>query len=75
MERDNIKSRLCSGYRKFRNDGGKVGRKKGFRINDNDLLTKYSDVVKHLRKGISIRNVAKLTSKSTKTVQKVKQLI
>lgn len=75
MERDNIKMRLCSGYRKFRDDGGKVGRKIGYKLSDEDLLQKYQDVAKHLKKGISVRNVAKLTGKSSKTVQKVKQLL
>lgn len=75
MERDNIKQRLNSGYIKFRNDGGRVGRKIGYKINDAELLTKHLDISKHLKKGISIRNVAKLTGKSAKTVQKIKQLI
>jgi len=75
MERDSIKMRLASGYKNFRNDGGRVGRKNGYKVGKDELLSKHQDVLKHLKKGISIRNISKLTGKSTKTVQKVKHLV
>jgi len=60
--------------RKYRAEGGKVGRKSGSAETTEEFLTKHSDVVKLLKKGMSIRNVAKITQKSTKTVQKVKNM-
>lgn len=74
-ERVAIHQRLESGYKKFRNDGGIVGRKTGSIESRSNFLIKHNDAVKLLNKGMSIRNVASLTEKSTKTIQKVKNLI
>ena len=73
MEAEITKSRFQSGYRNYINNGGKVGRKPGHTISDEDLLKKYSEVVKLLKRGLSVRQVAKLTENtSTTTVMKVK---
>jgi DNA invertase Pin-like site-specific DNA recombinase len=73
MEAETTKSRFQSGYRNYINNGGKVGRKPGHTISDEDLLKKYSEVVKLLKRGLSVRQVAKLTENtSTTTVMKVK---
>ena len=73
MEILTTRSRFQSGYRNFINNGGKVGRKPGHTISDEDLLKKYPEVVKLLKRGLSIRQVAKLSeSISTTTVMKVK---
>ena len=70
IERDNIKYRLNSGYALAKARGVKMGRPKGVTEN---LLQKYPEVVKHLRKGKnSIREIAKLTGVSVSTVQRVK---
>jgi DNA invertase Pin-like site-specific DNA recombinase len=74
-ERVNIQQRLSSGYQKFRAEGGKVGRKSGTPESKDDFLKKHNDVVKLLKKNTSIRNISKLTEKSTKTIQKVKNII
>lgn len=74
-ERLNIKMRLESGYNQFRSQGGVVGRKIGSNEDKSDFLLKHNDVAKLLKKGMSIRNVAQLTKKSTKTIQKVKNLL
>ena len=66
MERKSIKERMDSGYNNYRNNGGKVGRKCGYR---------YGDAIKLLRKGISLRNVSKLCDISVNTVRKCKALI
>lgn len=71
-ERLAIKSRLSSGYKRFRDNDGVVGRKPGSNESIKQFLEKHSDAVKFLKKGISVRNVAQLTGKSTKTIQKVK---
>jgi DNA invertase Pin-like site-specific DNA recombinase len=73
MEAETTKSRFQSGYRNYINNGGKVGRKPGHTISDEDLLKKYAEVVKLLKRGLSVRQVAKLTENtSTTTVMKVK---
>ena len=70
IERDNIKYRLNSGYALAKARGVRMGRPKGA---TEDLLQKYPEVVKHLRKGKnSIREIAKLTGVSVSTVQRVK---
>jgi uncharacterized protein YerC len=45
------------------------------KITGNEFLKKHNGVVKLLKKNTSIRNISKLTEKSTKTVQKVKNWI
>ena len=70
IERDNIKYRLNSGYELAKARGVRMGRPRGA---TEDLLQKYPEVVKHLRKGKnSIREIAKLTGVSVSTVQRVK---
>ncbi len=51
------------------------GRKEGFRKTDSNILEEYSDVVKYLKKGRSIREIMKLTNRSNGTIMKVKRLL
>jgi len=73
LELTSIKDRLDRGYKDYTERGGKVGRKVGYRISNNDLLKKYANVVKLLKKKKPIREVATLTQTSPKTVQTVKK--
>ena len=73
MEKTQIRQRIKSGYDSFRKNGGKVGRKHGFKKDDETLLTEHKDVVKLLRQGMSVRKTMKLTDKSSGTVQKIKK--
>ncbi len=75
MERTTIRQRIKSGYESYRKNGGKVGRKEGFRKDRDKLLNEHKDVIKLLKQGFSVRKVMKLTDKSSGTVQKVKKLI
>jgi DNA invertase Pin-like site-specific DNA recombinase len=75
MERSTIRMRIKSGYDNFRSKGGKVGRKEGFKKNEETLLSEHKDVVKLLKQGFSVRKVMKLTDRSSGLVQKVKKLI
>jgi len=75
MEKTTIRQRVKSGYDSFRKNGGKVGRKEGFRKDDEALLTEHKDVVKLLKQDYSVRKVMKLTDKSSGTVQKIKRLL
>ena len=75
MERSTIKERMDSGYIKYRAEGGMVGRKIGYR-KDNDILREeYADVFRLLKKGLSIRNIAKITNHSLNTVMKCKKML
>lgn len=75
MERKSIKERMDSGYNNFRNNGGKVGRKNGYRKTDDIMREQYGDAIKLLRKGISLRNISKLCNISVNTVRKCKALV
>jgi|SRR5690554_3464879 len=75
MEKSQIRGRIKSGYDNYRKKGGKVGRKKGYRKSDEDILEEYSDVVKYLKKDRSVREIMKLTGRSNGTIMKVKKLL
>jgi DNA invertase Pin-like site-specific DNA recombinase len=75
MERKTIRERVSSGYVNFRNNGGVVGRKKGFRKSNEKLKSEYIEEIKLLRKGISLRNVSKLTNRSINTLRKLKVFV
>ncbi len=75
MERSLIRSRMESGYNHYRQNGGKVGRKTGYRKSDDEMLQDYQEEIKLLKKGISMRNVAKITGTSPTTLIKIKKLI
>ena len=75
MERSLIRSRMESGYNHFRSIGGKVGRKKGYRKSDQQILEQYQAEVKLLRKGLSLRNVQAITHTSVNTLRKIKSLM
>jgi DNA invertase Pin-like site-specific DNA recombinase len=73
MERDLIRSRFQSGYRNYINNGGKVGRKVGEVESKEKFLEKHKEVVKLLKRGLSLRQISKLTDgTSTTTIMKVK---
>ena len=77
MESKMTLSRLQSGYRNhIKKYGSKsVGRKKGNTDSDDTILERHSDVVKLIKRNISIRNIAAITNKSTNTILKVKKLL
>jgi DNA invertase Pin-like site-specific DNA recombinase len=74
MERQNLISRLRTGYDRYRNkNNGKVGRKKGSVKSKEQFLKDHIDIIKSLRKGNSVRDTMRITGKSSATVQKVKK--
>jgi len=76
MERDLIRSRFQSGYRNYINNGGKVGRKVGEVESKEKFLEKHKEVVKLLKRGLSLRQISKLTDgTSTTTIMKVKECL
>lgn len=73
MERENIKFRLNSGKARFLVNGGKVGRKKGYKKPDEIFQVEYANVIKQLRKGYPIRMIAKNCGVGISTVQRIKK--
>ena len=72
LERDNISFRLQSGRKRYIEKGGKLGRKVGSVKTAEQMKAEYREVISLLRKGYSIRDVAKLCGKGVSTVQRVK---
>jgi DNA invertase Pin-like site-specific DNA recombinase len=72
IERSNILYRLNSGRQQYINRGGKLGRRKGSVKTIEQKKEEYKEVISLLKRGYSIRNVARLTGYSIQTVQTVK---
>ena len=68
LERENIKFRLNSGRKLYIELGRKVGSTK----TTEQKREEYRDIISYLKRGYSIRNVAKLTGKGISTVQRIK---
>lgn len=73
MERENIRFRLNSGKEQFVANGGKVGRKAGYRKPDDRLKDEYAGVIILLHKGYPIRMIAKSEKVGISTVQRIKK--
>ena len=74
MERGLIRSRMESGYNHYRANGGKVGRKEGYRKSDQQMKEEYAEELRLLRKGYSLANVRKLTGTAINTLRKVRDI-
>ena len=72
LERENIKFRLNSGRKLYIERGGKLGRKVGSTKTTEQEREDHKDIISYLKRGYSVRNVAKLTNKGISTVQRVK---
>jgi DNA invertase Pin-like site-specific DNA recombinase len=77
MELENIKERTAVGRLVYVQNGGKLGRPVKSVETDKDFLNKPKciQVIKGLKKGLTIREVSKVCNVSTKTTMKVKNLI
>ena len=75
MERKQIRERCESGYKNFRANGGKVGRKEGYKKSDDAMREQYAEEIRLIRKGYSLRNISKLTGTSINTIRKCQSLI
>ena len=73
LERDNISFRLQSRRKRYIEKGGKLGRKKGSIKTVNQKREEYREVIEYLKKGYTIRDVAKLCGKGVSTLQRVKK--
>lgn len=74
MERSLIRSRMESGYNNFRNNGGIVGRKTGYRKTSEQMKEEYAEEIRLLKKGYSLRNISKITHTSVNTLRKLNAL-
>lgn len=72
IERSNIVYRLNSGRANYIAKGGKLGRKVGSTKTEEKKREEYKEVIQLLKKGYSIRNVAKLQGLGISTVQRIK---
>lgn len=73
LERENIKFRLNSGRNLYIERGGKLGRKVGSIKTIDQKKEQYKDIISYLKRGYSIRTIAKLTNKGISTVQRIKK--
>ena len=71
-----IKYRLDSGRETFIKNGGKVGRKNGYKKTKEQMREDYPEVIKLLfeEDGYSLRKIAQITGTSINTIRKVKDL-
>ncbi len=75
MESQMTKNRMESGYRAHikKNGSKSVGRKVGSIETEEETIQKHSDILKLLKRKLSIRQISGLTKKSTNTVLKVRK--
>ena len=73
MERENIKFRLDSGRELYKRGGGKLGRKIGYRKSKEEKAEQYAGVIKLLKRGYPVRNIAKIEGVGISTVMRLKK--
>ncbi|MFN0291200.1 recombinase family protein [Pedobacter helvus] len=76
MELENIKERTLAGRMMYVQNGGQLGRPKGSKENNAEFLKKKSSItaLNCLKKGLTVREIAKIADISTATVIKIKKL-
>lgn len=72
IERSNIQYRLNSGRANYISNGGKLGRKTGSTKTEEKKREEYKETIILLKKGYSVRNIAKLQGIGISTVQRIK---
>ena len=72
MERTLIRSRMAAGYENYRDKGGIVGRKNGYRKRDYEYIKQYDKELDLLRKGMTYRDTMTITGTSINTLRKLK---
>ena len=76
MELENIKERTSVGRKVYVLNGGILGRPSGSIENEKDFLLKpqTKEIIKNLKKGLTIREISKIVECSNKTILKSKKL-
>ena len=72
LERNLIRSRMANGYDNYRQNGGTVGRKVGYR--KTNYQEEYAKEISLLKKGVSLRDCQSLTGSSINTLRKLKSM-
>jgi len=72
-QKEVAKQRLQTGYKNFRTEGGKVGRKPGFRKTEEQYLKEYGEAICLLKKGETMKKTATLCDISESTVLRLKR--
>jgi|GEM_PF-2709065 len=75
METITLKTRVKVALQNLKDKGVVLGRPKNSGDNKEKTLKKYPEVIKYLEKGLSIREVSKLTNTSVNTTLKVSHLL
>src|SRR5438034_8424651 len=71
-ESETLRERIKSGLALARKRGVLLGRRKGTTLTRDQFLQKHKDILRQLKTGQSVRNVAKIVGKGISTVQRVK---
>ena len=75
LERNRIKERTSEGIAIGKATGKYTGRKSGSIQTDENLLKRHLDIQSKLKKKLSIRDINRITSKSSATIIKVKNVM
>ena len=75
IDYNNRREAQREGIERAKAEGKYNGRANGTGLSDRELVEKHSDIVGELQKGETIRRTAKLTERSTNTVQRVKKAL
>jgi DNA invertase Pin-like site-specific DNA recombinase len=71
-ESETLRERIKSGLAHARKRGVVLGWRKGTTLTRDQFLQKHKDILRQLKAGHSVRNVAKIVGKGISTVQRVK---
>ena len=74
IRKEQTRKRLERSYNQFRDRGGRVGRKFGFRKKNLDYKIQYWKEIQLLREGYSLKECKKQTSTSVNTLRKLKSM-
>lgn len=76
MELENIKERTMVGRKVYVLNGGRLGRPEGTKESEKDFLDKpqTKEIIKNLKKGLTIKDICKIVDCSNKTIIKTKRL-
>lgn len=75
METHTLKTRVKVALQNLKDKGVVLGRPKNTNDSKEKTIKKYPEVIKYLEKGLSIREVSRMTNVSVNTTLKVSQLI
>ena len=73
LEKNLIRARMSVGYEHYREKGGKVGRKEGYRKSEDEYRTTYDREIALLSKGNTLADVRAVTGTSINTLRKLKE--